>query len=61
MDEPWAIHPIAVKLVYEAARAAVEKIDPKMHELTDLFASRVSARDGAELSRICEGIYGESD
>ena len=39
----------------------LEKIDPKMHELTDLFASRVSARDGAELSRICEGIYGESD
>jgi DNA-binding MarR family transcriptional regulator len=39
----------------------LEKIDLPMRCLHDYFAERVSRRDCRELSRICEGIYGEPD
>ena len=39
--------------------ALLGKMDPRMKEMRDHFAARVSRRDCRELSRICEGLYGE--
>ena len=39
----------------------LEKMAPRMKHMGDHFASRVSLRDCRELSRICEGLYGEPE
>lgn len=39
--------------------ALLDRIDPHMREVSAYFAERVSRRDQRELSRICEGVYGE--
>ena len=37
----------------------IERMQPRMEEVHAYFAERVSIRDRRELSRICEGLYGE--
>jgi DNA-binding MarR family transcriptional regulator len=39
--------------------ALLNELDPKIREVQKWFDKRVSDRDLAHLSRICEGIYGE--
>lgn len=41
--------------------ALLAKMAPRMKELGNHFAERVSRRDCRELSRICEGLYGEDN
>jgi DNA-binding MarR family transcriptional regulator len=37
----------------------IQQMEPAMQELHNHFANRVSLRDCRELSRICEGLYGD--
>ena len=39
----------------------LDQLRPRIDEVHRYFAERVSLRDRRELSRICEGIYGETE
>jgi DNA-binding MarR family transcriptional regulator len=39
----------------------LEEVQPAMEGVERYFAERVSRRDARELSRICEGLYGDED
>jgi len=39
----------------------LDRMQPRMQELNTYFSERVSRRDCRELSRICEGFYGEEE
>lgn len=39
----------------------LDQLRPRIDEVHSYFAERVSIRDRRELSRICEGIYGERE
>jgi DNA-binding MarR family transcriptional regulator len=41
--------------------ALLEEMRPALEGVDRYFAERVSRRDARELSRICEGLYGEDD
>lgn len=39
----------------------LDRLQPRIEETHQYFADRVSLADRRELSRICEGVYGEED
>lgn len=39
----------------------LERMDPPLRAVHDRLAERISLRDRRELSRICEGLYGEDE
>jgi DNA-binding MarR family transcriptional regulator len=39
----------------------VDSLEPYLQKVEHYFAERVSRRDCRELSRICEGLYGEDE
>ena len=50
---------LSITRITAAGIALLEKMAPRMKQMGDHFAERVSRRDCRELSRICEGLYGE--
>jgi len=50
---------LSIARISKEGIALLEKMEPRMKEMGDHFAQRVSLRDCRELSRICEGLYGE--
>jgi len=41
--------------------ALLDRMDPAMRAVHERFGQRISLRDRRELSRICEGLYGEDE
>lgn len=39
----------------------LEQVNPRVEEVHDYFADRISLKDRRELSRICEGLYAEDE
>ena len=52
---------LSITRITEAGIILVQTMDPRMRELHRFFAERVSRADCRELSRICEGLYGEDE
>jgi DNA-binding MarR family transcriptional regulator len=50
---------LSITRITPAGIALLVRMTPRMKEMGDHFAERVSRRDCRELSRICEGLYGE--
>jgi len=50
---------LSIARITPAGIDLLEKMEPRMKEMRDHFSERVSRRDCRELSRICEGLYGE--
>jgi len=55
-DRRMTIHTIT-----EEGLDLLERMDPEIRDVQRWFDARVSDRDLRQLSRICEGIYAESD
>lgn len=49
----------SISRITDAGIALLERMEPAMRADHDHLAERISLRDRRELSRICEGIYGE--
>lgn len=52
---------LSITRIAPAGLELLEKMEPGIDQLASFFAERVSRRDCRELSRICEGIYGEEE
>jgi DNA-binding MarR family transcriptional regulator len=52
---------LSITRIAPAGLELLEKMEPEIARLSTFFAERVSRRDCRELSRICEGIYGEEE
>lgn len=52
---------LSITRISQAGIDLLEKMSPHMKQMGDHFAERVSRRDCRELSRICEGLYGEPE
>ncbi len=52
---------LSITKISPAGLELLEKMEPGMKAMGDHFAERVSRRDCRELSRICEGLYGEGE
>src|SRR4051812_23936288 len=52
---------LSIARVTAAGLALLDRMEPAMRAVHEHIADRVSLRDRRELSRICEGIYDESD
>jgi DNA-binding MarR family transcriptional regulator len=50
---------LSVSRLTAAGLALLERMEPDVRAANEHFADRVSLKDRRELSRICEGIYGE--
>ena len=50
---------LSITRITPAGLELLDRLDPDVRAVADRFAERVSARDRRELSRICEGIYGD--
>ncbi len=50
---------LSITRITRAGLSLLAAMQPETEELNRYFAERVSRRDCRELSRICEGIYGE--
>lgn len=50
---------LSITFITKAGLAVLDAVQPAMDELNSYLAERVSRRDCRELSRICEGLYGE--
>jgi DNA-binding MarR family transcriptional regulator len=52
---------LSLTRITERGLALLEEVQPAMEGVERYFAERVSRRDARELSRICEGLYGDED
>jgi DNA-binding MarR family transcriptional regulator len=52
---------LSITRITQKGLELLKSMEPRMQELQVYFSERVSRRDCRELSRICEGIYGESE
>jgi DNA-binding MarR family transcriptional regulator len=52
---------LSISRITPAGLEVLERIDPRIREMQEHLAERISLRDRRELSRICEGIYGEAE
>jgi DNA-binding MarR family transcriptional regulator len=50
---------LSISRITDAGLALLDHMEPAIRAEHDHFAERLSLRDRRELSRICEGIYGE--
>jgi DNA-binding MarR family transcriptional regulator len=51
---------LSISRVTRAGLALLDRMEPGVRAEYDFIAERISLRDRRELSRICEGIYGET-
>lgn len=52
---------VTIHTITDDGLALLDELDPQIREVQDWFGDRVSDRDLAHLSRICESIYGGYD
>jgi DNA-binding MarR family transcriptional regulator len=52
---------LSITRITEKGLALLEEMRPAMEGVERYFAERVSRRDARELTRICEGLYGEEE
>ena len=52
---------LSITRITRAGLRLLESMQPRIEEVYSYFAERVSLRDRRELSRICEGLYGEDE
>jgi DNA-binding MarR family transcriptional regulator len=52
---------LSISRITPAGLALLAEMDPKMRQSQEHFAERLSPADRAELSRICEAIYGDPE
>jgi DNA-binding MarR family transcriptional regulator len=50
---------LSITRITEKGLALLSTVEPSMREVAHHFTERVSLKDCRELSRICEGLYGE--
>jgi len=50
---------LSITRITEKGLALLDEMRPALEEVERYFTERVSRRDARELSRICEGLYGE--
>jgi DNA-binding MarR family transcriptional regulator len=50
---------LSISRITQKGLLLLERMEPGIRELNGYFSERISRRDRRELSRICEGIYGE--
>jgi DNA-binding MarR family transcriptional regulator len=52
---------LSITRITASGRELLERMEPAIEETNRFFAERVSPGDRGELSRICEGLYGEPE
>ena len=52
---------LSISRITAAGLALLERMEPCIRQFHEHFAGRISPRDCGELSRICEGLYGEPE
>ena len=50
---------LSISRITQKGLALLTRMTPRIRDLNIYFSERISRRDRRELSRICEGIYGE--
>ena len=50
---------LSISRITQKGLALLTRMNPRIRDLNIYFSERISRRDRRELSRICEGIYGE--
>ncbi|MCI0489079.1 MAG: MarR family transcriptional regulator [Blastocatellia bacterium] len=52
---------LSITRITRAGLRLIKSMEPQMEKVYAYFSERVSLRDRRELSRICEGLYGEAE